>query len=302
MNIQKGGVDPLLKVPTFKYTMNIQRKGFINVIYPYSVYFLDTLNEIDFSSYSYHGDCEYTGEVDNDQQFTPSEVMIASEYKDLVEVTKQITIDSHSAENSPKCYYFGGTVYEILNKKFTNLDLHRYCDATGDIDVEIIPPKLPIYIDEKGRILDYEVHFLTKDYRINTFYRNFTVWCFNNIINKIKKLEYLIRQMKFESFELTDYHEFPPETYRNEQFGYLQQEEDIGNVKIIGFVTTPDITMYKIQVIGKVGEYIDHFIEYVLLINPEALLSRRPQFETVEINRNYYNIQKFGHLISANIK
>ena len=302
MNIQKGGLDPLLKVPTFKYTMNIQRKGFINVIYPYSVYFLDTLNKIDFSSYSYDGACEYIiAKVDNDQQFTPSEEIIVSDYEDILQVTNQITITSYS-QNSPKCYYFGGTVYEILNKKFTNPDLHRYCDATGDIDVEIIPPKLPIYIDEKGRILDYEVHFLTKDYRINTFYRNFTVWCFNNIINKIEKLEYLIRQMEFESFELTDYHEFPPEKYRNEQFGYLQHEEKIGNVKIIGFVTTPDITMYKIQVIGKVGEYIDHFIEYVLLINPEALLSRRPQFETVEINRNYYNIQNFGHLISANIK
>ena len=135
MNIQKGGVDPLLKVPTFKYTTSIDRQRFINAIYPYSVYFLDTLNKIDFSSYSYDGACEYIiAKVDNDQQFTPSEEIIVSDYEDILQVTNQITIASYS-QDSPKSYYFGGTVYEILNRRFRNPDLHNPYLAIGAIAI-----------------------------------------------------------------------------------------------------------------------------------------------------------------------
>ena len=91
MNIQKGGVDPLLKVPTFKYTTSIDRQRFINAIYPYSVYILDTLNEIDFSSYSCSGPCEYTSV----RIRPPSEEIIVSDYEDILQVTNQITIASY---------------------------------------------------------------------------------------------------------------------------------------------------------------------------------------------------------------
>ena len=300
MNIQKGGLDPLLKVPTFKYTMNIQRKGFINVIYPYSVYFLDTLNKIDFSSYSYDGACEYIiAKVDNDQQFTPSEEIIVSDYEDILQVTNQITIASYS-QDSPKSYYFGGTVYEILNRRFRNPDLHRYCDVTGDIDIMITNPQLPFFHSDDEN--EYTPTFFTNS-GINIFYKKFTKWCFDNIKNKIEKLRYLITQIEreghFISFELNDYHEIPPENYRNEQFGYLR--EDIGNVKIIGFVTHPDNSMYKIQVVGKIGEHIDHFIEYVMLTSGNDYYSSS-RSESVEVNGTFYNIQSFNNLIIDNMK
>jgi len=295
MNIQKGGVDPLLKVPTFKYTTSIDRQRFINAIYPYSVYFLDTLNEIDFSSYSYDGLCEYTSVGARFRP--PSEEIIVSDYEDILQVTNQITIASYS-RYSPKSYYFGGTVYEILNRRFRNPDLHRYCDVTGDIDIAITNPQLPDFHSDDEN--EYTPTFFTNS-GINIFYKNFTVWCFNNIINKIEKLKYLIRQMEFESFELTDYHEFPPEEYRNEQFGYLQHEKNIGNVKIIGFVTYPGNSMYKIQVIGKVGENIDHFIEYVMSTSGKDYYdSSRSQ--SVEVNGTFYNIQSFNNLIIDNMK
>lgn len=293
MNIQKGGVDPLLKVPTFKYTTSIARQRFINAIYPYSVYILDTLNEIDFSSYSYNGLCEYTSVRIRPQ----SEEIIVSDYEDILQDTNQITIDPYSRE-SPKSYYFGGTVYEILNRRFRNPDLHRYCDVTGDIDIMITNPQLPYFHSDDTN--EYTATFFTNS-GINIFYKDFTEWCFNTIKAKIKKLKYVIRQIEgagdFISFELTDYHEIPPENYRNEQFGYLR--EDIGNVKIIGFVTYPGNSMYKIQVVGKVGEHIDHFIEYVILIDPEPSLM--PQFETVQVNGTFYNIQSFNNLIIDNM-
>jgi hypothetical protein len=163
----------------------------------------------------------------------------------------------------------------------------------------ITNPQLPFFHSDDEN--EYTPTFFTNS-GINIFYKKFTKWCFDNIKNKIEKLRYLITQIEreghFISFELNDYHEIPPENYRNEQFGYLR--EDIGNVKIIGFVTYPDNSMYKIQVVGKIGEHIDHFIEYVILIDPEPSLI--PQFESVEVNGTFYNIQSFNNLIIDNMK
>ena len=55
---QKGGLEPLIKVPTnkdFKYTLNQDRKLWIRAIYPYIDIFLQSIREIPFQTYSYDG-------------------------------------------------------------------------------------------------------------------------------------------------------------------------------------------------------------------------------------------------------
>ena len=41
--IQTGGLEPLLKVPNFKYTFNLTRKLFIGYVYPYADYFINSI-------------------------------------------------------------------------------------------------------------------------------------------------------------------------------------------------------------------------------------------------------------------
>ena len=103
---QLGGIDPLDKVPNFKYTFNEPRKLLIGTIYPYAGYFLDLVTKIPFDSYVYSGE--------NDLFFDEKK-----EYK---------TINCRNV-GTPQYNLSGGCVYEILNKKYikkyTNLKMDR---------------------------------------------------------------------------------------------------------------------------------------------------------------------------------
>ena len=78
MNVlQKGGLEPLTKVPNFKYTFNENRKLFIGYIYPYAEYFINCVTSMPFNSYTYDANCEYI--IDNTQNsYNPN-----SEYKNV---------------------------------------------------------------------------------------------------------------------------------------------------------------------------------------------------------------------------
>ncbi len=60
MVTQKGGLEPLIKLPKFKYTFNEKRKIFIGYIYPYSEYFIKCVTSIPFNNYTYNSETKYT--------------------------------------------------------------------------------------------------------------------------------------------------------------------------------------------------------------------------------------------------
>lgn len=103
-----GTLEPLQKVPAFKYTQSSQRKIWTSAMYPYAPYFFSLLNEIPWSSYVY--------ETDN---------FIARCNKDAYRIV-------------------GGSACEVLHKEYQKvpgytIDLYKYVDPTGDIDIEILP-------------------------------------------------------------------------------------------------------------------------------------------------------------------
>ena len=65
--LQKGGLEPLTRVPNFKYTFNEKRKIFIGYIYPYAEYFISCVTSMPFNSYTYNGNCEYINVEDKTQ-------------------------------------------------------------------------------------------------------------------------------------------------------------------------------------------------------------------------------------------
>jgi hypothetical protein len=174
-NILKGGLEPIGPIPTFKYTFNEDRKLFIGAIYSYAPYLIACITGIPFDSYS---------------------------YKD----------DIYSSNNNKPTYSFlGGVVYEILNKKFTNIDLYDYCDPTSDIDVSLYPPKLEMNsydVSDEDEVCP--TNFLGKDGRITPFYSDFTYWVFENMVKNIKSIQIPFNKVpNVVDFDIDEYNDIP---------------------------------------------------------------------------------------------
>jgi hypothetical protein len=286
---QKGGLEPLLKTPTiqdFKYTFDKKRIIWIQNMYPYIDVFINTIRDIKWDEYNYDGVITVKTNDDNSYQL-------------------------HNCVNktAPVYYFTGGCVYEILNKKYRNVDLYSYCDPTGDIDVALYPPKLTEY--EHGYCV-----FLDSENKIEPFYRHFTQWTFDEFVRLLKrnildesKLDEMFPSMV--SFDIDEYEEVPAQ-YKNPDFGY--QLIQIGKLFVVSFLDK-DNTMFKIQVVCKIQEdsvsVIDHVVEIILpLPTGQSDADFSPTYEgykignynTVEFsNNNKYNIQPFQHLINDNI-
>ena len=289
MNVlQKGGLEPLTKVPNFKYTFNEKRKIFIGYIYPYAEYFINCVTSMPFNSYTYNGNCEYTTD-ETSNNYNPN-----SEYKNVENKTQIITQCSSSSH--PLYFFTGGTVYEILNKNFNNVNLYNYCDATGDIDVTLYPPKLTY--NEKGY-----VYFLNIDGKISSFYSDFTRWTFENMIKNVKSIQMLFNNMEHVvNFNINEYSDIPLE-HKNSDFGYKIQE--LGKLHVVAFLNE-DKTMFKIQDLGI--SVIDHVIEIIIPL-PESNIEfiptsdayEHPPINTITINNKSFNISSYNNLINDNI-
>ena len=276
---QKGGLEPMSTVPKFKYTFNEERKIFIGYIYPYAPYLISCVSTIPFDSYSYKGNCEYIN-FENKSQ----------------------TVIECSSTGSPIYIFSGGAVYEILNKKFTNIKLHDYCDATGDIDVNVYPPKLTNN-DEAG------VYFLNKDGKISSFYGNFTTWIFQNLVKNIKSIQNLFNNVPgLIDFNIEEYHDIPS-NHKTSDFGY--KTEICGKFCVVAFLNE-DISMFKIQVVCKIQDStissIDHVIEIIIPLPesneefcPSTDYYSQSKFNTIELNQQNFNVQTYTKLILDNV-
>jgi len=294
MNIlQKGGLEPLIKVPNFKYTFDEKRKLFIGYIYPYAEYFINCVTSMPLNSYTYNGNCEYIDETED----------TSNPISKYTNVENKIQIVSQCSSSSPPLYFFtGGTVYEILDKKFNNVNLYNYCDATGDIDVVLYPPKLTY--NEKGN-----VYFLNTDKKISSFYSDFTRWVFEKMVENVKSIQMLFNNMEHVvNFNINDYSDIPLE-HKNADFGYKNQQ--LSKLYVVGFLNE-DKSMFKIQVVCKIEDFgisvIDHVIEIIIPL-PESNIEftptsdsyKLPRINTITINKKSFNISNYNHLISDNI-
>ena len=277
--LQKGGLDPLTKVPNFKYTINEKRKLFIGYLYPYADYFISCVTSLPFNSYSYNANCEYIN-VENNTQI----------------------VSRCNNSGSPLYFFTGGTVYELLNKKFNNVNMYNYCDATSDIDVALFPPKLTY--NEDG-----DIYFLNTDGKISSFYSDFTRWTFENMVKNVISIQLLFENMEhIVNFDINDYSDIPYE-HKSTDFGYNIQM--IGKFYVVAFLNE-DKTMFKIQVVCKVQDssifIIDHIIEIIIPL-PESNFQfiptgdsySHPSINTITINRQSFNISSYNSLINDNI-
>lgn len=277
--LQKGGLEPLVKVPNFKYTFNEKRKVFIGYIYPYAEYFINCVTSIPFSSYSYNANCEY---IDFEEK-------------------KQIVSQCNNS-GTPLYFFTGGTAYELLNKKFNNVNMYNYCDATGDIDVALYPPKLTY--NPNG-----DVFFLNIDGKISSFYSDFTKWTFKNMVKNVQSIQNQLNNMPhIINFNINEYNDIP-EQHKIADLGYNIQL--LGKLYVVSFLNE-DKSMFKIQVVCKIEEsgivIIDHIIEIIIPLpedniefSPSGDSYTQPSINTITLNTKSFNISSYSSLINDNI-
>lgn len=107
MRLRGGVLEPVQRVPAFKYTTDPARRAWTTMIYPYAPYFFNLLREIPWGSFYF-----------NNNDFT-------------------------AKCNSRVPYIIkGGAAFEIIDRGLADKawpSLHDYVDPTGDIDINIPP-------------------------------------------------------------------------------------------------------------------------------------------------------------------
>jgi hypothetical protein len=158
-----------IKESNFKYTKNRSRKEWVKNIYPFGEHIIPLFLNIPFKSYKYEG--EFRGwYMNEDDKF---------EYKDLKISAKY--------SSQPYFYFFGGTSYELLNATYKSVDLHKYVDPTGDIDISLLLPH--IEIDSENEYLNYLFTDEKKsEDSISPLLDDYTKWVFNQVANQFEKL------------------------------------------------------------------------------------------------------------------
>ena len=298
--IQTGGLEPLLKTPKFKYTLNEERKVFISSMYPYADYFMNAVRDIPWKLYTFAEETEYT--------FHNSKSMTT-----ITESHREYKMCKN--ENYPTYVLLGGCAYEILNKKYRNINLHSYCDPTGDIDVSIYPPRLTTNYD--GNNNDGKLLFFNKENtQINIFYRHFIDWTFNQYVENIKGFQRYLSEMfpNMVQFDIVDYTSIPTH-HKTNAFCYKMVQID--KICIVAFLNE-DKTMFKIQTVCKIVQdsvsVIDHVVELIIplpsndgvrgefdLANELYDKNNELNFQKIDFqNRSSYNITHFASLVDAN--
>ena len=260
---QNKSLEVLNTVPVFKYTDNLERQIFIQEIYPY----FDLFMLIPFvvtnacNNYNYEGvDDIYVIVGDDDNEI---------EYLGTYNVSSKI---NDSGISRPGCSLFGGCVYELLYKKYgnnikyNNVDLHKYCDATGDIDIKLFFPNLQI--NDKIKERNPVISFFNRENKINSFFKHFTHWIFdlvvdifthNEIIQNEEQLKYMFPNTV--DFDIYEYDQID-EAVKNDDYGFRFRK--VGNFYVVGYYET---SMFKTQIICKVVKdglsVIDHLLEFV---------------------------------------
>jgi hypothetical protein len=308
----------------FKYTFNKNRIKWIKNIYPYSYIFLEIPGLIEWENFKYRGPCQIcirNEEEEEEEEGVPTFNLTLDVVDDNDSVTRSTALAS-STNDLPKCIFFGGCVYEILSRKYPNVNLNQFIDPTGDVDILLQLPKIQILNDNyenAPRKLDQNSYIFDKSDKtnetdptwLNSYICALGKWLVESITNVLEsefdtpdKIRTMFKDIK--DFELDRYSELE-EYYKKPELGY--NIKNIHNLIYIASFITGD--MYKIQIIMKIGDEIDHVLEFVYtdLISSYTVsdegkgftnISSRP-FVTIDINGTKYNIDEVRKLIEGNM-
>ena len=265
-----GGFDAKpVKESDFKYTKNRLRKEWVKQIYPFGEHIIPLFLNIPFESYKYEGDFR-AWYMFEDDEIKYKYLKISAKYK-----------------SQTYFYFFGGTSYELLNVTYKSVDLHKYVDPTGDIDMSLLLPHIEIDNgngngNDNSNDNDYLNYLFTgkkkSEDNISPFLDDYTKWVFDQVGNQFEKMPNKLFDDIFGECENLELKE-------KKDFIHLIHKK----IAIIRHFEI-DKDMIKIQGLCKFKNGIsDHFFEFILplydLDDSEFINSTR---KTMKLNDTIY--------------
>lgn len=304
-----GGIDIRpLRNANFKYTTDPGRIVWNKRIFPYGEYFISILQSIPYQEYEFRGELTLlegrendAGEIDYVQETVPD--VVAN------------FLDNKGTYVKPY-YYFGGTVYEILNMLFFKRNalgntvdsipnLHDFVDPTGDLDIIAFFPDIQTELAKEYDDSSF-THTRSSDERpeSNTSYNqlvdHYTRWLFNQVVAKFRAIPNRIFNEIFAESEPFDYK-------ADHEASFADLQESVGNVWI---VRTRVSNMLKIQCIAKFEDTEpNHFIEFVFtvteIVDNASQDVVKPKLHLIKKACDYvgeFPVQSFLNLITDNVE
>ena len=247
----------------FKYTLSKDRIVWCKNVYNGLSQITNIVKEIDWDSYAFDDDCLIQYETDNENP--NGAITFSHEYK---------TMRMKTADKL-KYQIFGGCAYELLDSVYNNqVDLRKFMDPTGDLDVVITIPQIfnqEIYNDDSfvPRVPFFDIlntSYVNPDKKINKYYESIINWCYENILEKLSNYNLNELFPKSVPFDMNEYEQIPSES-KTPNLGF--RDTAIGNLHLVSFIQNVVSNMFKIQLIIKIEDkgvsIIDHVMEFIFM-------------------------------------
>ena len=321
-----GGIRNLLRDVDFKYIEDP-----IRIIWSKSVIqnvqkIVDLVATIPYNNFRYDGDIYFEilktkvqDEEDEEEEDPNKEYEEIEENDGYIKINIAETLQNEVNVIQKKKYtenlitynFFGGTVYELLNDHYKNVNLHKYVDPTSDIDVLLLTNYDIIYYLQKKINLDKkEGYYFKSKYTlicqnengilmINPYTKNIADFLYDYLLNNLNELNlYFDNSVPFNDDE---YYAID-DTVRNIDLGYRSNEIGETNAKLISYFDE-NFQTFRIQLVLKIqsGEHqiIDHFLEFLIGYNK---YNDKPLVLRLSMNDKVYQISSLNSLFLDNLE
>jgi hypothetical protein len=274
-----GGFKNKVSDIDFKYTIDPSRIFWVKTFYPHLGKLVSAIQNIDYKSYTYNGDCNYIIVFGDDRKTEVGDTIVIDVKRDTLNYS-----------------FFGGICYELLNDSSKNRpSLSDYVDPTGDIDVIV---EIPIPVPDKDTLDIWEMvnpidgckcELIDMLGYLNPYYRDIALWIHITFVEIVAQLQLDIPNSV--DFDIGEY-------YIQNTFDF--REEIVGKSHVIMYVEGGHTI--KIQLIYKIVSedggiaVIDHVVEFLITT------SQSKQARQLTIKDSVVNIQSMLDLFIDNFE
>jgi len=319
-----GGIRKSIEDVDFKYIEDPIRIMWSKSVIKNVQKIVDFISTIPFDSFSYNGDIYYSivkNTTVKEKSFN-SKISIPEVEPIVLNYVKSNLAIPAGQKNIISYNFFGGTVFELLNDNYTNVNLYKYTDPTSDIDVLINTnnniktfvnnyknllediqheeeDELYYYLIESKNTLVYENE--NGIVMINPFTKSIADFIYDNLLENLNRLNlFFENSVQFEDheYELIEYR------MRDSELGYKSTEIGNTNAKLISYFDE-DFKTFRIQLVLKIKnethQIIDHFVEF-LIKEPQIFSKTKTELRKVIEDTTYtYNISSLVVLFYDNL-
>lgn len=314
-----GGIRKSLVDVDFKYIEDPTRIIWSKSVTPNAQKIIDLVETIPYNNCRYDGDIYFEilkiKDQDEEDEEIPEEndgyikINIAESLQNEVNMTQK----KKYTENLITYNFFGGIVYELLNDRYPNVNLHKYVDPTSDIDVLLLTNyniidylQKKINLDKKQTIgynfkSKYTLICQNENgiLMINPYTKNIADFLYDYLLNHLNELNlYFDNSVPFKDDEYYAIND----AVRNIDLGYRTNEVGETNAKLISYFDE-NFQTFRIQLVLKIqsGEHqiIDHFFEFLIGYHKYDDL---PSVSRLSINDKVYQISSLNSLFLDNLE